>query len=49
VSRERRPLAERFWEKVAKAGPDECWLWTASAPNGYGQVYAGRRPEYAHS
>src|SRR3954471_19352430 len=22
-----RPLAERFWEKVDKRGPDECWPW----------------------
>jgi hypothetical protein len=30
-------LPERFWSKVAKsAGPDACWLWTASLNNGYG-------------
>jgi hypothetical protein len=28
---------ERFWSKVAKAGPDDCWLWTA-APNSTGHV-----------
>ena len=22
-------LAERFWAKVDKRGPDECWPWTA--------------------
>lgn len=33
----RRPLAERFWEKVDKSGP--CWLWTASKDrNGYGRI-----------
>lgn len=37
-----RTLAERFWEKVAKAGPDDCWLWTAALnEHGYGVM----RPE----
>ena len=26
----RRPIEERIMEKVAVAGPDECWLWKAS-------------------
>jgi hypothetical protein len=37
-----RPLAERFWEKVDKRGPDECWEWTASRnPDGYGHLRVG--------
>jgi len=34
----RRPVAERFWEKVHKQdGDDACWLWTAALySNGYG-------------
>lgn len=29
----------RFWSKVDKRGPDECWLWTASTDtHGYGQL-----------
>lgn len=34
-----RTLEQRFWEKVDKRGPDECWLWTASVTKcgGYGQ------------
>lgn len=28
----------RFWSRVDKRGPDECWLWTGSKFwNGYGQ------------
>lgn len=39
-----RPIEERFWEKVDRRGPDECWPWTASLDGkGYGQIgYAGR-------
>lgn len=29
-------LAERFWSKVAIAGPDKCWEWQASKHKGYG-------------
>lgn len=37
-----RPVADRFWEKVDKRGPDECWPWTASVkPSGYGQMGKG--------
>lgn len=36
-----RPLAERFWEKVDKRGPDECWPWlSAQDRDGYGLFYA---------
>jgi HNH endonuclease len=29
---------ERFWAKVDRRGPDDCWLWTAGRfSNGYGQ------------
>ena len=24
------PTEHRFWEKVDKRGPEECWLWTAA-------------------
>ncbi len=33
----RRPLADKFWEKVNKT--DGCWLWTGSIePGGYGMM-----------
>ena len=32
------PLADRFWTKVEKRGPDDCWLWTGG---GYGEGYGG--------
>lgn len=35
-------VADRFWAKVDKRGPDECWLWTAVVnEHGYGVM----RPE----
>ncbi len=39
----RTPVAERFWKKVAKRGPNDCWLWTGAIElSGYGKLYAGR-------
>lgn len=29
----------RFWAKVDRRGPDECWLWQASLAAGYGQFF----------
>jgi hypothetical protein len=38
----RRPLAERFWEKINKL--DECWEWTGSlTKSGYGKISLGGR------
>lgn len=40
-----KTLAERFWTKVDRRGPDECWEWTgARKEGGYGVMRpAGRR------
>lgn len=38
----RPTLEERFWAKVDKRGPDDCWLWTAATNQlGYGQIGTG--------
>ena len=40
----RRPLADRFWEKVNKT--DGCWLWLGSlGTHGYGKLGLGGRNE----
>jgi hypothetical protein len=56
VPRYCRTLAERFWSKVDKRGPDECWPFTGrtngnGAYPGYGWIRgpeANRRPLAAH-
>lgn len=40
---------QRFWSKVDKRGPDECWPWTAAIGNhGYGVMGIGTRTHTAH-
>lgn len=37
-----RPIEERFWEKVRKAGDDDCWPWLGHRNEyGYGQMRIG--------
>lgn len=44
----RIPLEQRFWEKVDKRGPNECWPWMGSAhARGYGQIWVNGRLEKA--
>ena len=34
---------KRFWSKVDKKGPDECWNWIASiTKSGYGKFYLNK-------
>lgn len=40
---------ERFWAKVDKRGPDECWPWLAQLNTcGYGSIRDEGRPRGAH-
>lgn len=43
---------ERFWAKVERRGPDECWPWLAGTDRGWG-VFGRKRDgrwvkDYAH-
>jgi hypothetical protein len=39
----------RFWKKVNKKKPDECWLWTATTiKDGYGHFRLGEKLILAH-
>jgi hypothetical protein len=45
----RRPLDERFWEKVDVGHPLGCWTWTAAMkPEGYGKFYVDGALRQAH-
>ncbi len=40
---------KRFWAKVDKRGPDECWPWIAGFyPEGYGKFGSGGRTLGSH-
>lgn len=44
-----RPIEERFWKKVNKSSPTECWLWMgAKHPDGYGQICKDGQSVHAH-
>lgn len=45
----RVPLADRFWSRVARKGPDDCWLWTGGLFGfGYGACWYEGRTTQAH-
>lgn len=41
-------MAERFWTKVDRRGPDECWPWQGSTDGRYGEFWADGRKTKAH-
>jgi predicted XRE-type DNA-binding protein len=45
----RSSVSERFWSKVVRGLPDECWKWNAARhSDGYGWFVVTDRPEKAH-
>ena len=46
----KRPLAERFWEKVRVTDPEQCWEWQSYlTPKGYGVIKTdNRKSQLAH-
>lgn len=46
------PLADRFWSKVRKGSPTECWEWQAAVQaigrKGYGVIRVAKRNILAH-
>lgn len=38
---QRKPIEERFWEKVNIGEQNECWEWKAARINGYGAIGKG--------
>lgn len=40
---------EKFWNRVDKGKPDECWIWMgAKQKNGYGRFWNGNRNVLTH-
>lgn len=43
------PVAPRFWAKVEKRGPEECWEWKGAKNEiGYGMMWWNGRTDRAH-
>jgi hypothetical protein len=44
-----RSFEQRFWERVRRAGPSECWLWQGCTDtHGYGMVRLWNRAQRSH-
>lgn len=43
-AQQRKSPEQRFWSRVEKRDPTECWLWQGALTHGYGRLsFAGRR------
>lgn len=43
------PICDRFWSKVGRGGPSDCWEWTGPInAKGYGRFHAVGASEMAH-
>lgn len=42
----RKHFVERFWSKIEKGNPNECWKWTAALHVGYGWFLFRRGSPY---
>lgn len=45
MARPRLSLAEKFWSRVRRAGPDDCWTWTGGLSGQYGYGSMDATPE----
>ena len=43
-----RATIQRFWAKVDRSGPDDCWLWKASTDGRYGEFWLSGGKQKAH-
>jgi len=44
-----RAASERFWAKVRRGSPDECWEWLGTKQGtGYGRFWDGHKSVLAH-
>jgi hypothetical protein len=44
-----KSIEDRFWKKVKKGSPNECWEWSGSKNgDGYGRFSYGKITQYAH-
>lgn len=45
MTMELQSIANRFWRKVDKRGPDDCWLWKGATQAGFGIALVSGRPQ----